>query len=132
MIAVDCVSGATTNPSSFQQAILGSSDYDEDLLAMAGDQRDATSIYQEMAITDGQLAADELADLYRVSHRHDGFVSLQVSPELAHDTEAPLAEAHAYWERLQHPNLMIKIPATVEGLRAAEEAIYEGINVNLT
>jgi transaldolase / glucose-6-phosphate isomerase len=132
MIAVDCVSGATTNPSSFQQAILGSSDYDEDLLAMAGDQRDATSIYQEMAITDGQLAADELADLYRVSHRHDGFVSLQVSPELAHDTEATLAEAHAYWERLQHPNLMIKIPATVEGLRAAEEAIYEGINVNLT
>jgi transaldolase/glucose-6-phosphate isomerase len=132
MVAEDSLRGVTANPSIFEKAILGSTDYDEDLAQMAREQLDAKAIYERLAVHDVQLAADVLADVHRSSDGRDGFVSLEVGPELAHDTEGTLAEARSFWERLGRPNALIKIPGTSEGVPAIEQAIYEGINVNVT
>ena len=132
MAAEESLRGVTANPSIFEKAILGSSDYDEDLVEMAREQLDAHAIYERLAIRDVQMAADVLAGVHRESGGRDGFVSLEVSPGLAHDTEGTLAEVRSYWERLNRPNVMIKIPGTPEGVPAIEEALYEGININIT
>ena len=132
MVNEECLRGVTANPSIFEKAILGSTDYDEELEAMAREQLDAKAIYERLAIRDVQMAADVLADLHRETNGRDGFVSLEVSPELAHDTEGTLAEVRDYWRRLDRPNVMIKIPGTPEGVPAIEQALYEGINVNVT
>ncbi|HEX3834557.1 MAG TPA: transaldolase [Solirubrobacteraceae bacterium] len=132
MVVEDCLRGVTSNPSIFEQAILGSTDYDEDLVSLARRQLDAVEIYEYLAMRDVQLAADALAAVHRESHGRDGFVSLEVSPRVTHDTEGTLAEARAYWQQLDRPNVMIKIPATLEGIRATEQALYDGINVNVT
>ncbi|MGZ6638908.1 MAG: transaldolase family protein, partial [Solirubrobacteraceae bacterium] len=132
MVNEECLRGVTANPSIFEKAILGSTDYDEELEAMAREQFDAKTIYERLAIRDVQMAADVLADLHRETNGRDGFVSLEVSPELAHDTEGTLAEVRGYWRRLDRPNVMIKIPGTPEGVPAIEQALYEGINVNVT
>ena len=132
MVHEECLRGVTANPSIFEKAILGSTDYDEELEAMAREQLDAKAIYERLAIRDVQMAADVLADLHRETNGRDGFVSLEVSPELAHDTDGTLAEVRDYWRRLDRPNVMIKIPGTPEGVPAIEQALYEGINVNVT
>jgi transaldolase len=132
MIAEDCLRGVTANPSIFEKAILGSTDYDEELERLAREQFDATAIYERIAMRDVQLAADVLSGVHRASGGRDGFVSLEVSPALAHDTEGTLAQARSYWQRLDRPNAMIKIPGTPEGVAAIEQALYEGINVNVT
>ena len=93
---------------------------------------DARAIYERIAIRDVQMAADVLAEVHSESHGRDGFVSLEVSPQLAYDTEGTLAEARSYWQRLDRPNVMIKIPGTGAGVPAIEKALYEGINVNVT
>ena len=132
MVREECLRGVTANPSIFETAILGSTDYDAELEAMAREQLDAKTIYERLAIRDVQMAADVLADLHRETNERDGFVSLEVSPELAHDTNGTLAEVRDYWRRLDRPNVMIKIPGTPEGVPAIEQALYEGINVNVT
>ncbi len=132
MVAEESLRGMTSNPSIFEKAILGSTDYDEDLVAMAGEDLDARAIYDQIAVRDVQMAADVLAGVHRESGGRDGFVSLEVSPELAHDTEGTLTEVRSYWRRLDRPNVMIKIPGTPEGVPAIEQALYEGINVNVT
>ncbi|MGA2469342.1 MAG: bifunctional transaldolase/phosoglucose isomerase [Solirubrobacteraceae bacterium] len=122
--------GVTSNPAIFEQAILGSTDYDEALRELAAEGLDAVACYERIAVADVQDAADVLRPVYE--SRRDGFVSLEVAPNLAHDTQATLAQARDYWARLGRPNVMIKIPGTDAGVPAIEQATYEGINVNVT
>jgi transaldolase/glucose-6-phosphate isomerase len=132
MVEEESLRGVTANPSIFEKAILGSDDYDADLEALAREGRSAQEIYDRLAQRDVQLACDVLAQVYRESHGGDGFVSLEVAPDIAHDTERTLDMARVYWKAVDRPNLMIKIPGTPEGVPAIEQAIYEGINVNVT
>ncbi|HVE68040.1 MAG TPA: transaldolase, partial [Solirubrobacteraceae bacterium] len=124
--------GVTSNPAIFEKAILGSDDYDSDLESMAKEGLDAKTIYDRIAITDVQMAADVLRPVHDATGGTDGFVSLEVHPRLARDMEATLEQARGYWKELDRPNVMIKIPGTDEGIPAIEQAIYEGINVNVT
>src|SRR3954467_13500063 len=132
LIDEDSLRGVTSNPSIFEKAILGSGDYDEDLGAMAKEGTDAKAIDDAIAIKDVQLATDVLRPTWEQLGHADGFVSLEVQPELARDTEGTLESARSYWSRVDRPNLFIKIPGTDEGVPAIEQAIYEGINVNVT
>ncbi len=132
MVEEECLRGVTANPSIFEKAILGSEDYDQDLEALARERLEAQEIYDRLAQRDVQLACDVLASVHRESGGTDGFVSLEVAPDIAHDTERTLEMARAYWTAVDRPNLMIKIPGTPEGVPAIEQAIYEGINVNVT
>ncbi|HZL54520.1 MAG TPA: bifunctional transaldolase/phosoglucose isomerase [Solirubrobacteraceae bacterium] len=122
--------GVTSNPTIFEQAIIGSDDYDEAIAELAREGLDALAIYEHLAVSDLQDAADTLRSVY--DEHGDGFVSFEVNPGVAHDTDATLAQARDYWARLGRPNVMIKIPGTPEGVPAIEEAIYEGININIT
>jgi transaldolase/glucose-6-phosphate isomerase len=133
MIEEDGLGGMTSNPSIFEKAIGHEHDYDEQFaeLVAAGD-RSPNEIYEALAIRDIQLAADRLKPVYERTKRHDGFVSLEVSPYLARETEATIAEARRLWHAVGRPNLMIKVPGTPEGVPAIETLISEGINVNVT
>jgi transaldolase/glucose-6-phosphate isomerase len=122
--------GVTSNPAIFEQAILGSTDYDEELHELAGEGLDALALYERFAIADVQDAADVLRPVYE--DEGDGFVSFEVMPDFANNTDSTLAQARDYWQRLDRPNVMIKIPGTAAGVPAIEQAIYEGINVNVT
>jgi transaldolase/glucose-6-phosphate isomerase len=124
--------GVTSNPAIFEKAILGSSDYDDQIVELAEAGKGAREIYDEIAIQDVQMAADVLRGVYDETGGHDGYVSLEVGPEAAHDTEETLRQARDYWERVDRPNVFIKIPGTPDGVPAIEEAIFEGINVNVT
>ena len=124
--------GVTSNPAIFEKAILGSTDYDEQIAELAGNGMSAREIYDEIAILDVQLACDVLHGLWEEAGHGDGFVSLEVEPGLAHDTEGTIRQARDYWERVDRPNLLIKIPGTEAGVLAIEETIAAGINVNVT
>ena len=128
----DCLRGVTSNPAIFEKAILGSTDYDEQIAELAGRGLDALAITEEIAITDVQLACDVLRPIWDEADHDDGFVSIEVEPAYAHDTEATLAQARDFWARVDRPNVMIKIPGTEEGVPAIEEAIAGGININIT
>ncbi len=132
MVEEESLRGVTANPSIFEKAILGSDDYDEDLEALAREDLDAQAIYDRIAIRDVQLAADVLRSVWDESNGHDGFVSLEVAPDMAHDSDRTIEGTRNYWKQLKRPNVMIKIPGTPEGGQAIETAIYEGINVNVT
>ena len=124
--------GVTSNPAIFEKAILGSTDYDEQIAELSEKGLSAREIYDEIAILDVQLACDVLRNVWEEADHADGFVSLEVEPAFAHDTDATLTQAREYWERVERPNLMIKIPGTEAGVPAIEEAIASGINVNVT
>jgi transaldolase/glucose-6-phosphate isomerase len=128
----DSLRGVTSNPAIFEKAILGSTDYDEQIAEQAAKGLSARDIYDELAILDVQLATDVLRPVWEEADHDDGFVSLEVEPGLAHDTDGTLAQAKEYWGRVDRPNLMIKIPGTEEGVQAIEDAIAAGINVNVT
>jgi len=128
----DSLRGVTSNPAIFEKAILGSADYDEQIERLARAGALARAIYQEIAIQDVQEAADVLRGIYDELDGADGFVSLEVDPDLAFDTDRTIAQAREYWARVDRPNVMIKIPGTPECLPAIEQAISEGINVNVT
>ncbi|MEJ7824744.1 MAG: transaldolase [Solirubrobacteraceae bacterium] len=128
----DCLRGVTSNPAIFAQVILGSPDYDTRIQELAAEGKAAHAIYQEIAIEDVREAADVLRPVYDALGGADGFVSLEVDPDLADDSERTLTQAREYWARVDRPNVMIKIPGTREGLAAIEQAIYEQINVNVT
>jgi transaldolase len=132
LIEEDGVTGVTSNPSIFEKAITQGAGYDDAIATLAGDGADAARIYEALVVEDVGRAADLLGDVYRRSGGRDGFVSLEVSPHLAHDAVATVAEARALWLRLDRPNVMIKVPATRAGLIAVRELIAEGINVNVT
>ena len=124
--------GVTSNPSIFEKTIAGSADYDEHLNRLVSDGRSVSEIYENLAMTDIRSAADILRPVYEKSGCADGFVSLEVNPALAHDTEATIAEARRLFASLERPNVMIKVPATPAGLPAIETLIGEGVNVNVT
>lgn len=132
-IEQDGVRGITSNPAIFEKAIVGSTDYTRalDSLYQAG-RTDPTSIYEELAIPDIQAAAELLRPAYENTKRRDGYVSLEVSPYLAHETESTIAEARRLWKAVGRENLMIKVPGTPEGIPAIRQLIAEGINVNVT
>ena len=132
LITEECLRGMTSNPAIFEKAILGSDDYDDDLRELSEQGLDALHIFEELAVKDVQLAADVLKPVWEEADGHDGFVSLEVEPELAHDTDGTLEQARDFWKRVDRPNVMIKIPGTEEGLPAIEQAVYEGININIT
>ena len=133
MIEEDGLRGLTSNPSIFQKAIAGSSDYDSTLEALeTGQDFDAMSLYEKVAIEDIQAAADMFKSVYDETNRTDGYVSLEVSPYLAHDTDKTLAEARRLWKTVNRPNLLVKVPATPEGIPAIQQLISEGININVT
>ncbi len=133
MVADDGLRGMTSNPAIFQQAIAGSDDYDDVINGLVGDAgKDAKAIFEELAIVDIREAADVLRTVYDDTDALDGYVSLEVSPSLADDAEGTLEEARRLWRAVDRPNLMIKIPGTKAGLHAIEEALFEGINVNVT
>src|SRR5215213_3084704 len=132
MVEQDSLQGVTSNPAIFEKSILGSADYDEDLKRLAGEGKSAREIYRAMALHDVRAAADVLRPVYDRTKGVDGYVSWEVAPRLAHDTEGSLEQAHMYWELVDRPNLMIKIPATPEGIPAIEQALYDGMNINVT
>src|SRR5579875_3017932 len=125
------VRGVTSNPATFAKAI-ESGDYDRDIERAAAAGRTAAEIYEELAVADIRAACDILRRVYDESGGLDGYVSLEVSPRLAHDTAASIAEARRLAARVERPNLFIKIPGTPAGLPAIEELLFEGINVNIT
>jgi transaldolase / glucose-6-phosphate isomerase len=132
LVEEDSLRGVTSNPTIFNQAMLGSDDYDEQLAELARAGRTTREIYQEMAIQDIQDACDVLRVVYDETGGADGFVSFEVDPDLAFDTKRTMEQAREYWGRVDRPNLMIKIPGTTEGVPAIEEMIYEGRNINVT
>ena len=124
--------GVTSNPAIFEKAILGSTDYDDQLKELAGEGKGPRDIYEEIAIKDVQMACDVLRPVWDEGDHDDGFVSIEVMPDIAHDTDATIEQARDYWKRVDRPNLMVKIPGTDAGVPAIETAIAEGINVNVT
>jgi len=126
------IRGVTSNPSIFMNAITKSRDYDDSLLPLVSSRLSDEEIFFSLAIEDIQAAADLFQRLYQETGGADGYVSLEVSPYLANDTANTLAQAKELWQRVNRPNLMIKIPGTKAGLPAITEAIAAGINVNVT
>ena len=132
LVSDDCLSGVTSNPTIFQKALAEGDDYDGDIALLRERFSTASAVFRELAIQDIQDAADVLRPVYNRTGGMDGYVSLEVSPALAHDTEGTIAEARMLWHDVSRPNVMIKIPATKEGLPAIERSIFDGININIT
>jgi transaldolase/glucose-6-phosphate isomerase len=126
------ISGVTSNPTIFEKAIVGSSDYDEAILALAKTNKETRSIYEALVIEDIRTAADLLLPIYDQSSGLHGYVSLEVSPVLAHDTDGTIKEAERLFAALHRPNVMIKVPATSKGIPAIRSLIGKGININVT
>ncbi len=133
LVDEDAVTGVTSNPAIFEKAIAGSSDYTASLARHAGAGAcDPKALYEALAIEDIQLAADVLHPVYARTAGRDGYVSLEVSPDLAHDTAGTVEEARRLWRAVGRDNLMIKVPATPAGIPAIRQLISEGLNVNVT
>ncbi|WP_263784343.1 bifunctional transaldolase/phosoglucose isomerase [Salinibacter grassmerensis] len=133
LVEEDALRGLTSNPAIFEKAIGGSREYDDAITAFLTEDpsMDAATIYERLAVEDIRRAADILRPVYEETG-YDGVVSLEVSPHLAHDTEGTIEEARRLWGAVSRPNLMIKVPATEEGIPAIEQLLSEGINVNVT
>ncbi len=132
LVVEDGLRGVTSNPAIFEKAIVGSTDYESVIESKDSAVLDAKGLYEKIAVKDVQDAADILRPVYEESKQHDGYVSLEVSPLLAHDTAGTLQEARRLWKTADRPNLMVKVPATPEGIPAIRQLISEGINVNVT
>ncbi len=132
MLDEDGVVGVTANPTIFQKSISGGHAYDEQMQQLIRAGKSTNEIYEALVIRDIQTVADLLRPIYDRTAGKDGYVSLEVSPELAHNTEGTLSEVRRFWQMVDRPNLMIKIPATPEGIPAIHQALYEGKNINIT
>jgi transaldolase/transaldolase/glucose-6-phosphate isomerase len=132
LIDVDGVRGVTSNPAIFEKAITGSSDYDDDIRELSDKTEDNEEIFFGVAIKDIQSAADLFKGVYDESKGEDGYVSLEVSPFLALDTDGTIAQAADLWKKVDRKNVMIKIPGTKPGLAAIRQSIAKGININVT
>jgi transaldolase len=131
-LIADGLRGMTSNPTIFEHAIGHTSDYDQGLTALANSARTDRDIFETLAIEDVREAADVFRTVFDSTAGGDGFVSLEISPRLARDTEGSVAEARRLWKALDRPNVMIKIPGTREGWPAIERCLSEGININIT
>ncbi len=133
LIAEDGLRGMTSNPSIFEKAIGGSTDYDAAIRELIGRRDvDPASLFEQLAIADIQQAADIFRPVYDATERRDGYVSLEVGPELALKTDATIAEARRLWRAVDRPNVMIKVPGTPAGVPAVRQLISDGININIT
>jgi transaldolase len=132
MIREDGLRGVTSNPTIFEKAIGGSRDYDEELAELIGRGLSTQAIYERLAIEDIRLATDLFRPIYDETGGQDGFVSLEVSPLLAARTQETVSEAKRLFRSVDRPNVMIKVPATPEGIPAVEQLIREGLNINIT
>ncbi len=128
----DGLSGETANPTIFEKAIGGSSDYDEAIEKLVAQNKSPQEIYESVAIEDVQMACDVFRPVYDRTGGADGFVSIEVSPKLAYDTRGTIQEAKRFFRQVNRPNVMIKIPGTPEGVPAIEECLYDGVNINIT
>jgi transaldolase len=124
--------GETSNPSIFDKAIADHDDYDDQLRELAEEGLSVHEIYERLTVEDVQRAADEFRPLYEKSGGQDGFVSLEVNPELAHKTDETIKEVHRLWDLVDRPNVMIKVPATPQGIPAVRQLISDGLNINIT
>src|ERR1700730_15736140 len=131
-VADEDLRGITSNPAIFEKAITSGGEYDSDIARLAAAGRSPAEIYEELVTTDVRDACDILRAVYDQSEGEDGYVSLEVSPHLAHDTKGSIDEARRLSAGVGRPNLFIKIPGTAAGVPAVEELIFEGINVNIT
>ncbi|MCW2968772.1 MAG: transaldolase, partial [Solirubrobacteraceae bacterium] len=132
LVDEDSLRGITSNPAIFEKAILGSSDYDETLEQGAAEGKSTEDLYDALAIEDVQLACDVLRGVWDATDHYDGYVSIEVNPTLARRGDETLSEARRLWTAVDRPNVMIKIPGTPEGVSPIEEAIADGININVT
>lgn len=132
MIENGLIYGVTSNPSIFDNAIAKSNDYDDDLIPLVKEGNKAEEIIENLAVDDIRHTSDLLSGLYTSTHGGDGYVSLEVNPDLANNTDATISEVQRLWNLVDRPNLMIKIPATKEGLPAITHSITNGLNVNVT
>jgi transaldolase len=126
------IRGVTSNPSIFQKAIAAGDAYDQDITRLLGDNLPVEEIFQMLAVKDIQDACDLFRPIYDESNGEDGFVSLEVLPSLARDTQGTMENARILWSAVDRPNLMVKVPGTIEGAPAIEELLYEGLNINIT
>src|SRR5215207_3857654 len=132
LITDDGLRGMTANPSIFQAAIAAGDDYDETIEKGVRAGAEPNTIYETLAVEDIQTACDQFRSVYDSTDGADGYVSLEVSPGLAHDTQGTIDEARRLWKWVDRPNLMIKVPGLKEGVPAIETLLTEGINVNVT
>lgn len=132
MLDEDGVVGVTANPTIFEKSISSGHAYDEQMTQLINAGKSTNEIYEALVIQDIRTVADALRPIYDRTNGSDGYVSLEVSPDLAHNTEGTINEARRFWKTVDRPNLMIKIPATPAGIPAIERTLTEGINVNIT
>ncbi|MGH2480353.1 MAG: transaldolase family protein, partial [Ktedonobacteraceae bacterium] len=132
MIDEDGVVGVTANPTIFEKSISSCHAYDEQMTQLISEGKSTNEIYEALVIQDIRTVADLLRPIYDRTNGQDGYVSLEVSPDLAHDTEGTLGEVRRFWKTVNRPNLLVKIPATPAGIPAIEAALTEGININIT
>jgi transaldolase len=132
LIDEDVLSGATGNPTIFEHSITHDTTYDEQMQQLLALGKNSQEIYEALAMTDVSTVADLLRPTYDRTNGQDGFVSIEVSPYLAQDTEGTLSEVRRFWETIARPNLMVKIPSTPAGVPAIRQALAEGININIT
>ena len=132
LIEDDGISGVTANPSIFEKAINSSSDYEEDITVLSKQKGTNEDTFFSLAVKDIKRAADFFKSVYEETDGNDGFVSIEVSPHLAHDTEGTIKQASELWNAINRKNVMIKIPGTAEGLPAIRKCISDGININIT
>src|ERR1700719_5247970 len=132
MIQQDGLMGMTSNPTIFEKAITGSKDYADILESPDAKKLDAKGLYEKIAIRDVQDATDIFRPVYQQSKRRDGYVSLEVSPLLGNDTQGTIDEARRLWKSVSRENVMIKVPATKEGVPAIRQLLEDGLNINIT
>ncbi|MEO8767464.1 MAG: transaldolase [Nitrosospira sp.] len=134
LVSEDKLRGVTSNPTIFEQAITRGNSYDDALRALlkADGQQTDKALFEALAVADIRKATDVLRPVYNATEGGDGYVSLEVSPHLARDTDGTIAEAKRLWDAVQRPNLMIKIPATAEGIPAIAQSLGAGLNINVT
>lgn len=128
----DGIVGVTANPTIFEKSISKGHAYDEQMTQLIHEGKNTDEIYEALVIRDIRTVADLLRPIYDRTNGLDGYVSLEVSPKLAHNTEGTISEARRFWQTVDRPNLLIKIPATPAGIPAIEQALTEGININIT
>src|SRR5262245_23410642 len=132
MVARDGLAGVTSNPTILEQAINKTDAYDEEIAILARRGMSAAEIYLRLVVEDIAEAADNLHSVYEATSGGDGYVSVEVSPELAHDTERTVTEALRLWQRIGRDNVMVKVPGTQAGFAAVRRLVSEGLNVNIT
>ncbi|HVC20428.1 MAG TPA: transaldolase [Vicinamibacterales bacterium] len=132
LIDEDGLSGMTSNPTIFQKAIADTALYDADIRRLGGSGRDPAQVFEALAVDDVRHAADAFRPVHDATGGNDGFVSIEVGPHLAHDTDGTIAEARRLWQACSRPNVMIKIPGTRAGIPAIHQCLADGININIT